>query len=99
MPLCEPLPKPKTPGWPNFAAVAHNFTTSIPYNGGHLLAVIVSVLRGNGMHYEINLPGFPRFWVRWGATDKYELARPLDARLPDALLLAVSDAIESELGH
>jgi hypothetical protein len=47
------------------------------------------------MHYEVNIPGFPRFWVRWGVTDKYELVRPKDARLPDALVLAVSDAIEA----
>jgi hypothetical protein len=52
-------------------------------------------MRGNGMHYEVNIPGFPRFWVRWGATDKYELVRPADAKLPDALVLAVSDAIEA----
>jgi hypothetical protein len=59
------------------------------------LAVIVPSMRGNGMHYEVNIPGFPRFWVRWGVTYKYELVRPDDAKLSDALVLAVSDAIEA----
>lgn len=75
--------------------MAHNFTTSIPFDGRYLLAVMVPTMRGNGMHYEINVPGFPRFWVRWGAMERYEVVRPLDAKLPDALVLAVSDAIEA----
>ena len=75
--------------------MAQNFTTPVSVDGRTHLAVIVPSMRGNGMHYEVNIPGFPRFWVRWGATDKYELVRPTDAKLPDALILAVSDAIEA----
>jgi hypothetical protein len=79
--------------------VAHNFTTSIPFNGQTLLAVLVPTLRGNGMHYEVNIPGFPRFWVRWGVTDKYEVVKPADVKIPDTLVLAVSDAIEAAEGR
>ncbi len=48
------------------------------------------------MHYEVNIPGYPRFWMRWGAMDRYEVARPHDVAIPDAIVLAVSDAIEQE---
>ena len=74
--------------------MAQNFSTSIPYDGRSLLAVIVPSLRRNGMHYEVNIPGFPRFWMRWGVMERYEVVRPADIVLPDALVLAVSDAIE-----
>ncbi len=49
------------------------------------------------MHYEINIAGIPRFWLRWGPSDKYELVRPKDAAIPDGLILAVSDLLESRL--
>jgi hypothetical protein len=77
--------------------LAQNFTTPIPFEGRSHLAVIVPTMRGNGMHYEVNIPGFPRFWLRWGPTDKYELVKPADAKIPEGLLLAVSDAIEARL--
>lgn len=75
--------------------MAQNFSTPIAFEGRTLLAVINPSMRGNGMHYEVNVPGYPRFWVRWGVSDKYELVKPTDINLPDALILAVSDAIES----
>lgn len=79
--------------WP----VAQNFTASVSYDGRSLLAVVVPSMRGNGMHYEINIAGIPRFWLRWGPSDKYELVRPKDAAIPDGLILAVSDLLESRL--
>ena len=75
--------------------MAQNFTATIPFDGQRLLAVVIPTLRRNGMHYEVNIPGFPRFWVRWGAMERYEVVRPVDASLPDVLVLAVSDAIEA----
>jgi hypothetical protein len=74
--------------------MAQNFTTAVNFDGQTALAVIVPALRRNGMHYEVNIAGFPRFWMRWGAMERYEVVRPADVRLPDALVLAVSDAIE-----
>ncbi len=79
--------------------MAHNFSAPVPFEGKTLLAVILPTLRGNGMHYEVNIPGYPRFWVRWGALDRYELVRPADTKLPEALVLAVSDVIESNGGR
>ncbi len=75
--------------------MAHNFTAPVSFEGKSLLAVIVPTMRGNGMHYEVNIPGYSRFWVRWGALDRYELVRPADAKVPDGLVLAVSDVIEA----
>ncbi|MBS1615763.1 MAG: hypothetical protein JST06_06545 [Bacteroidetes bacterium] len=75
-----------------------NFTTSIRFEGRRHLAVVVPMTRSNGLHFEVNIPGFPRFWLRWGTSDKYELVKPGDAKIPDGLLLAVSDAIEAAQG-
>lgn len=74
--------------------MAQNFSTAVSYGGQTLLAVVVPTLRRNGMHYEVNIAGYPRFWMRWGAMERYEVVRPVDAALPDELVLAVSDAIE-----
>ncbi len=75
--------------------MAQNFTAPVPFEGRSLLAVIVPTMRGNGMHYEVNIPGYQRFWVRWGALGRYELVRPANAGIPEALVLAVSDTIEA----
>lgn len=76
--------------------MARNFSTAIAYGGKTHLAVLIPTLRRNGMHYEVNIEGFPRFWVRWGALERYEVTRPVDAAIPDELVIAVSDAIERE---
>jgi hypothetical protein len=74
--------------------MAHNFTAPVSFEGKTVLAVIVPALRRNGMHYEVNISGYPRFWMHWGVMDRFEVVRPTDVKLPDALVLAVSDAIE-----
>ncbi len=74
--------------------MAQNFSTAVSFDGKTLLAVVIPTLRRNGMHYEVNIAGFPRFWMRWGAMERYEVVRPADAKLPDEMVLAVSDAIE-----
>lgn len=76
--------------------VARNFSTSITFDGKTLPAIIIPNLRRNGMHYEVNIPGYPRFWMRWGAMDRYELVRPAGLSIPQGIELAVSDAIERE---
>ena len=75
--------------------MAHNFTAPITFDGKTVLAVIVPALRRNGIHYEVNIQGYPRFWMHWGVTDRYEVVRSGDIALPDALVLAVSDVIEA----
>ena len=78
--------------------MAQNFSTAISFDGKTILTIVIPTLRRNGMHYEVNMPGYPRFWMRWGAMERYEVVRPADAKLPDELVLAVSDAIEKQ-GH
>jgi hypothetical protein len=75
-----------------------NFSTNISYEGQTLQAVILPNLRRNGMHFEVNISGFPRFWLRWGAMDRYEVVRPAGVHVPDGLVLVVSDAIEKKVG-
>jgi len=60
-----------------------------------MLAVIVPALRRDGMHYEVNIKGYPRFYMTWTAMDRYDVVAPAP-KLPYALVLAVSDAIEAE---
>ncbi|MEO6830974.1 MAG: hypothetical protein ABI378_01965 [Chitinophagaceae bacterium] len=77
--------------------MAQNFSTKIPFDGKNLLAIVIPALRNNGMHYEVNIVGFPRFWLRWGVSDRFELASHSGKGVPDALVLAVSDEIEKRI--
>jgi len=78
--------------------MAQNFTTSIHYEGKSLLAVIVPALRKDGMHYEVNIPGYHRFFVKWSVLDRYDIINGAGLNIPDALILAVSDVIEKQKG-
>jgi len=75
--------------------MAQNFTSNITFDGKTALAVIVPALRRDGMHYEVNIKGYPRFYMTWTAMDRYDVVAPAP-KLPYALVLAVSDAIEAE---
>lgn len=76
--------------------MAQNFTTNIPYKGKNLLATILPNLRKDGMYYEVNLPGYPRFHMRWTALDRYDISHQETLpELPYELVLAVSDVIEA----
>lgn len=78
--------------WP----MAVSFSAQIVHNKVPMLAVIVPQLRKNGMHYEVNIKGFPRFFMVWSALGRYDVAAATDApALPYELVLAVSDAIEA----
>lgn len=77
--------------------MAGNFSTTVVFEGKSHLAIIVPSHRRDGMHYEVNITGFQRFWMHWGVMDRFEVVRPKDAPLPDSLVLAVSDAIEREV--
>ena len=75
--------------------MATNFSTHINVDGKQLLAVIVPQLRKNGMHYEVNIKGYPRFFMLWSSLDRYDVAKQEGLKLPYNLVLAVSDAIEA----
>jgi hypothetical protein len=74
----------------------HNFTKRIVYNGQTVLAVIIPQHRQNGMYYEVNVKGFPRFHVTMSPLGRYDLAPGGEVDIPYELVLAVSDAIEEQ---
>lgn len=80
-----------------FCRMRRNFTTRISFNGKAELAVIIPQHRKDGMYYEVNINGYPRFYMTWSAYDRYDLAEKQPAGLPYDMLLAVSDAIEEEV--
>jgi hypothetical protein len=77
--------------------VANSFSQPIVFDKTTALAVIVPRLRPNGMYYEVNIKGFPRFLMAWSALGRYDVADDEDQHLPYPLVLAVSDAIERHI--
>ena len=61
-----------------------------------MLAVIISQLRKDGMYYEVNIKGYPRFYMAWSPLGRYDIVNEEDSTLPYQLVLAVSDVIEKK---
>jgi hypothetical protein len=74
------------------------FTTILTIDGRNYPASILPAMRRNGMHYEINVQGFPRFFMRWSELGRYDILPGEEAELPYNLVLAASDAIEKQVG-
>lgn len=74
--------------------MAGNFTQRIAFNGTSVLAVIVPQLRKDGMYYEVNIVGYPRFFMKWSPLERYDVTGESGMSIPYELQLAVSDAIE-----
>lgn len=75
--------------------MANSLTNQIIVNKQTMLAVIVPQLRKDGMHYEVNVKGYPRFIMTWSALGRYDITTP-DPAVPYELILAVSDLIEKK---
>jgi len=73
-----------------------NFSIRLNFDGKNVLAVIVSQVRQDGRYYEINIAGFPRFFMKWSALGRYDVVPQEGVKLPYNLVLALSDALESE---
>lgn len=76
-------------------AMPDSFSQQVIFNKKPLLAVIVPQLRKDGMYYEVNIKGYPRFYMSWSALDRFDLAEGQEVDIPYQLVLAVSDVIES----
>lgn len=50
------------------------------------------------MYYEVNIPEYPRFVLRYGPLGRYELSRPVST-VPEELVLAVNDAMEEAISR
>ena len=59
-----------------------------------MLAVIVPQLRKDGMHYEVNVKGFPRFTMTWSPLGRFDTTGTEAERIPYELTLAVADILE-----
>ena len=78
--------------------MANSFSQQIIFNRQTLLAVVIPQLKKDGMHYEININGYPRFHMSWSALGRYDITdddRTLN--LPYEIILAVSDTIEARV--
>ncbi len=60
-----------------------------------MLAVIIPQHRKNGLYYEINIPGYPRFFMSKSALDRYDIIGQEQTTIPYEMVLAVNDAIEA----
>ncbi len=75
-----------------------NFSVEIILDGKTLVAVLLPHLRHNGLHYEVNVRGFPRFFMKKTELGRYDIVTP-NAAIPYNLILAASDVIETRETH
>jgi len=75
--------------------MAHNFSRQFVVDGTNLLAIIIPELRKDGMYYEVNIKGYPRFRMAWSALGRFDITGEA-ASVPYNIVLAVSDMIEAE---
>jgi hypothetical protein len=73
-------------------AVPTSFSKPVFYDKKMILATVVTEVRKDGPYYEVNIKGFPRFFMTWSALGRYDVVG--DIKLPYDLVLAVSDMIE-----
>jgi hypothetical protein len=72
--------------------VANSFSRQVIFDKKTVLAVVVPQLRKDGMYYEVNIKGYPRFFMKWSELGRYDVVE--ERGLPYQLVLAVSDVIE-----
>lgn len=70
-----------------------NFRARVSFDGQTLTAVILPEHRKDGIYYEVNIPNFPRFYMYWSASDRFDVTDK-SLNIPNDLTLAVSDIIE-----
>ncbi len=75
--------------------MANSFSAPVMYNKRSLLAVIVPQLRKDGMYYEVNISGFPRFFMAWSQLGRYDIIKD-QPKIPYELVLAVSDVLSPD---
>jgi hypothetical protein len=74
--------------------MANSFSKEVIFEKKTLLAVIVPQLRKDGMHYEVNIKGYPRFYMKWSQLGRFDVIGEEEKDIPYQLALAVSDVIE-----
>jgi hypothetical protein len=74
--------------------MARNFSTTIFYNKQSYHAVFIPQMRPDGLHYEVNIKSFPRFYMVWSAIGRFDVLPGTSSGIPYELILAASDAID-----
>lgn len=77
--------------------MARNFSTTIHYNRQKISTIFIPIMQPNGLHYEVNISGFPRFTVAWSMLGRFDVVPNADGEMPDIpyeLILVVSDLLE-----
>ena len=82
--------------FPLLCRVANSFSKQIIFEKKTLLAVIIPQLRKDGMYYEVNIKGYPRFYMAWSPLGRYDITGEEETSVPYQLVLAVSDLIEKQ---
>jgi hypothetical protein len=85
---------PFYPVYDTFVAVSNSFSKPVIFNKKALLAVIVPQLRKDGLYFEVNIKGYPRFFMAWSALGRFDIINNEEVNIPYELVLAVSDVIE-----
>jgi hypothetical protein len=73
--------------------VSNSFSQQVIFDKKAVLAVIVPQLRKDGMYFEVNIKGYPRFFMSWSPLGRYDIVNE-ESNIPYQLILAVSDVIE-----
>ena len=97
--LSPPFAKyPPVSKWhtPYLCQVANSFSAEVFFDKKKVLAVIVPQLHKDGMYYEINIKGYPRFFMKWSELGRFDIVDGKEYKLPYQLILAVSDVIEKK---
>lgn len=72
----------------------NSFSRQVVYEKQTLLVVVVPELRQDGMYYEVNIKGYPRFYMTWSALGRFDVAGSDMPSIPYGLVLEVSDVLE-----
>jgi len=73
-----------------------NFSRTIHFDKQSVLAIVVPHMRKDGLYYEVNIKGYPRFFMTWSPLGRYDLVPDGETSLPYNLILSVSDMLEAE---
>ena len=74
--------------------MSNSFSKPVIFDKKPLLTVIVPQLRNDGVYYEVNIKGYPRFFMTWSPLGRFDVVNNEGVNIPYQLILAVSDMIE-----
>jgi hypothetical protein len=75
--------------------MASSFSKQFTAEGKTMLAVVVPELRKDGMYYEVNIKGYPRFRMSWSPLGRFDITGEEQA-IPYQIVLAIADILEGE---